>query len=270
MTDYRFDLHIHSRHSHDCSVPVSDILDRAMALGLAGVAIADHDSFAGSAEALSRAPEELLVIPAAELATEYGHMLCYFIHRAPEAAGLERSGAFFRFEDVRRFVSDEGGLLFAAHPCRGSRFSEEILPQLDGIEVFNGRNTSRLQDANKRAMAMQRTHALPFSAGSDAHLLDEVGKAARIFRFAHTPQLDAVRDALARETSGAVYGEYLRMAPQARYDLMRHLRDRSYQRAARTALKAVSSTYYDTFSAVRGSTRALSGGHVYELEEPEP
>lgn len=270
MTDYRFDLHIHSRHSHDCSVPVSDILDRAKTLGLAGVAIADHDSFAGSAEALSLAPEGLLVIPAAELATEYGHMLCYFIHRAPERAGLDRTGAFFRFADVRRFVSDEGGLLFAAHPFRGGRFSEEILPQLDGIEAFNGRNTSRLQDANERAMAMQRAHATAFSAGSDAHLLGEVGKTARIFRFAHAPGLDTVREALARETSGAVYGEYLRMAPQARYDFTRHLQNRSYKRAARTALKAISSTYYDTFSALRSSTRALAGGHVYELEGAEP
>lgn len=270
MTDYRFDLHIHSRHSHDCSVPVADILARAKTLGLTGVAIADHDSFGGSAEALSLAPEGLLVIPAAELATEYGHMLCYFIHRAPEAAGLARSGALFRFADVRRFVSDEGGLLFAAHPCRGSRFSAEILPQLDGIEVFNGRNTSRLQGANERAMDLQRTHSIPFSAGSDAHLLCEVGKAARIFRFGHAPGLDTVRDALARETAGAVYGEYLKMAPQARYDLARHLQNHSCKRAVRTALKAVSSTYYDTFSAVRASTRALAGGHVYELEGTEP
>ena len=49
------DLHMHTEHSHDCSVPVADLLDHAESIGLGAIAITDHNVFSGAQEAVELA-----------------------------------------------------------------------------------------------------------------------------------------------------------------------------------------------------------------------
>ena len=42
------DLHMHTEFSHDCSVPVADLLDEAERLGLGAIAVTDHNVFGGA------------------------------------------------------------------------------------------------------------------------------------------------------------------------------------------------------------------------------
>jgi predicted metal-dependent phosphoesterase TrpH len=80
----RVDLHIHSTAS-DGRLSPEDIVIAAAGLGLAAIAIADHDSVDAVAPALSaaRAFPGLTVIPAAEISTDVPrgevHILGYFI-----------------------------------------------------------------------------------------------------------------------------------------------------------------------------------------------
>lgn len=92
-----FDLHVHTTHSDGLYTP-AQILELARRSGLAGVAITDHDTLAGAAEALqlstnAKAPE---VIPGVEITAEHQgrelHLLGYFVRLDNEdlLSALER------------------------------------------------------------------------------------------------------------------------------------------------------------------------------------
>lgn len=80
---YRGDLHIHSfAASHDVKdigMTAQAIVDTALAEKLDLIAIADHNEIQSVRAALSASDATgLLVIPAVELSTPEGHLLCYF------------------------------------------------------------------------------------------------------------------------------------------------------------------------------------------------
>jgi hypothetical protein len=81
----RFDLHIHSERSPDGRMSLDEIVARARATGLQGVAVCDHD------RALTEtwdAPDFLL-IPGIELSTDQGHLLGLFVTEQIEARELD-------------------------------------------------------------------------------------------------------------------------------------------------------------------------------------
>ena len=78
----RGDLHIHSYGgSHDVSdtsATPANIVQTALTHGLSIIAIADHNAINNvEAAILAASPHELLVVPALELSTMQGHLLCY-------------------------------------------------------------------------------------------------------------------------------------------------------------------------------------------------
>ena len=86
----RGDLHIHSvAGSHDVSdaaATPSAIVDAAIAEGLSVIAVADHNEVRGSIDAIAAARgNPILVVPAVELSTMQGHLLCYL----PDASRLQ-------------------------------------------------------------------------------------------------------------------------------------------------------------------------------------
>ena len=65
------DLHMHTSHSADCSIPVADLLEHAEAEGLGAIAVTDHNVFAGALEARRLArTRNLIVIPGEEVKTD--------------------------------------------------------------------------------------------------------------------------------------------------------------------------------------------------------
>ncbi len=161
----RLDLHIHSFLSHDGRMTQSEIVEAARAKGLQGVAICDHDRlFVPEQE-----DDGFLVIGGEEFSTEYGHLLGLFLKEPVEASD---------FQTCVMEIHRQGGLAVLAHPFERSADAgrlEPILPFLDGIEVWNGRANRKRKSANDEALQLAKSRSLPCFAGSDAHVLREIG-----------------------------------------------------------------------------------------------
>lgn len=166
----KLDLHIHSSYSRDASAPPKEILGRCAELGLGGLAITDHNSIEGSLQARAIAREHgLVLVRAVEVSAAEGHVLAYGVGELVPR-GLSVADTIDR-------VHAQGGVAVAAHPKRfpsGVGLELAGTAPFDAIEVLNG-GSSRRSNARARKIAEQK-HS-PVTAGSDAHALDQVGKA---------------------------------------------------------------------------------------------
>ncbi|MFD4158578.1 PHP domain-containing protein [Streptomyces hydrogenans] len=89
----RIDLHSHSTASDGTDTP-AELVRNAVAAGLDVVALTDHDTTRGHAEAIAAAPEGLTVVPGAELSCRLDgiglHMLAYLFDPEEPALLAER------------------------------------------------------------------------------------------------------------------------------------------------------------------------------------
>lgn len=78
----RVDLHLHTKASDGTFSP-SEVIERALDLGLSAISITDHDTVEGIGEAISASKGRILVIPGVEISAELDgreyHILGYFI-----------------------------------------------------------------------------------------------------------------------------------------------------------------------------------------------
>lgn len=166
----RLDLHTHSQYSRDSAIDVDVLLRTALRRGVHGVCIADHNSLGGSARARELAAGlDLLVIRGMEISSAEGHILAYGID---EEVPRDLSAA-----DTVARIQDLGGFAVAAHPYRfWSGLGEPATrgTPFEGVEVLNGRSVA---GHNAQAEGLAQTLRLPATGGSDAHRLDDVGRA---------------------------------------------------------------------------------------------
>lgn len=168
----RLDLQTHTRHSPSCGwASVDALLAAAGAAGLDGLAVTDHNTLAGAREAVARAPDDLLVVPAVEVDTTRGQVIGLFVEEPIEP--WQPPGA------VIDAVHAQGGLAFAPHPFddlrEGLEDPADHADALDAIEVVNARCVRA--SYNERARSFAREWGLPGVGGSDAHFAREVGGA---------------------------------------------------------------------------------------------
>lgn len=174
-TSYRVELHCHSCFSPDSLVRLKDLLSTCRQKGIDRVAITDHGTMAGALLAKELDPE--MVILGEEIETTQGELLGYFMtEEIPQ--GLPP-------QEVVARLRSQGAFISVAHPFdpnRGSHWQpgqlEALLPDLDGIEVFNARCVREAYNEKARLFA-ERNHKAGL-AGSDAHSLKELGKATLI------------------------------------------------------------------------------------------
>src|SRR4029077_614873 len=146
------------------------MIEAAIAKGLQGMIITDHDSVMGGlvGREAARRYKDFQVIPGAEISSRSGHILAIGIEaNVPKGLGVE--GTIEKIHDL-------GGMAVASHP-----FSSRVRPSLgeeclkaDGVEVFNASNRG---DSNSRARALALEYGRPGTAGSDAHWARTVGRA---------------------------------------------------------------------------------------------
>ncbi len=183
----KLDMHIHSKNSRDASGAPREIALRCKQKGLDGFAITDHNSIGAWEEASSAAKEfGLLYVKAVEVSTKEGHVLAYGVREAvPKGRTVS--------ETIDR-IHDLGGVAVAAHPKRfpsGIGLSLARSERFDAIEVINGGSSS---GSNRHARRIAESKVCAITAGSDAHELDQVGKAFTVFEGVSSE--DAVLDAI--------------------------------------------------------------------------
>jgi predicted metal-dependent phosphoesterase TrpH len=191
------DLHMHSRHSWDCTTPIDELLDAALAAGLGALAVTDHNTIAGGVEARARAIERglpLHVIVGSEVKTASdGEVIGLFLHEEVQR-GLT-------FAETLDLIHAQGGLVSMPHPFDHFHTTpaEALLRghagEIDLLESANARLW--LERDNRAAERFAQEHGLRRGAGSDAHVPAGIGTAAlRLAEFDDPASfLSAVADA---------------------------------------------------------------------------
>jgi predicted metal-dependent phosphoesterase TrpH/glycosyltransferase involved in cell wall biosynthesis len=180
------DLHMHTNHSHDCSIPVPDLLDHAEEIGLGAIAITDHNRFGGAQEAVELARHRrLAVIPGEEVKTDsQGEVIGLFLNEEiPKGLGFGETIAAIRAQN---------GLVYLPHPfdrmhaIPDPRTLHRHLADIDVFEVYNARLMR--ESFNDEALRFARKYDLTMGAGSDAHVLLGVGTGALKMRAFNGPE----------------------------------------------------------------------------------
>ena len=140
------DLHIHTKES-DGTLSPTQVVKMAKSLGLAAIAICDHDTADGVEEALwAGAAEGVEVIPGIELSVDYKgegiHILGYFID--PDSEALEELLAWVVWERERRNGEIAGAMASDGLPVSmeymHERFPDAIIgrPHFSAVLRENG------------------------------------------------------------------------------------------------------------------------------------
>jgi predicted metal-dependent phosphoesterase TrpH/glycosyltransferase involved in cell wall biosynthesis len=210
------DLHLHTEHSHDCSVPVADVLERAEAKGLGAIAVTDHNVFGGAQEAVELARgRPLTVIPGEEVKTDRGEVIGLFLK--------EEIPRGMTMAETIMAIRDQGGLVYLPHPfdrmhtIPDPRTLHRHLAEIDVFEVFNARLLR--ETFNDEAVRFARKYNLLMGAGSDAHVIQGIGTGLVRMRAFETPEefLLSLRLAeIVRRPKSLVYLQGLKWVAQAR------------------------------------------------------
>ena len=166
------DFHIHTHYSFDGSASPQDIVDVAIEKGINCLAITDHRELKGAVIAKEYAKDKsILIIPGIEINSRQGDILGLNLKEViPDKLSAR--------ETVKR-IKGQGGTVIISHPfgfmCSfNKKMLKDMLLEIDGVEVLNN---SLFRGNNKKALEFAQKHNLAFTAGSDSHSLNSVGKA---------------------------------------------------------------------------------------------
>lgn len=167
------DLHCHSAFSHDCEVPVEQVIADSIIAGYDFIALTEHNTTAHLRD--DHSSDKLLVIAGYELTTPAAHVNIFGLRSIP------RKSAIYDKEEMNEHLAtlrERGGLFQLDHPnCETyySRFGYDA--DVDFLEILNGvfREDDRktLNDWQAMLCAGRRLVA---TGGTDAHKNHKVRK----------------------------------------------------------------------------------------------
>jgi predicted metal-dependent phosphoesterase TrpH len=176
------DLHMHTSHSHDCSIDPAELVEHAEDEGLGAIAVTDHNALSGALETVELARgRALIVVPGEEVKTDRdGEVIGLFLH--------EEIPRGMSFADTVAAIREQEGVVYVPHPfdrmhaIPSPATLHHNLPEIDVLEVYNARLL--FDTYNDEALRFARKYGLLAGAGSDAHVLQGVGTGAlRMRRF---------------------------------------------------------------------------------------
>ncbi len=170
---FKIDLHVHSKFSGDSSAEPEDIIERAIELGLDGIAFTEHYSYEAS-EPVEGLKEKyyghILIFRGVEFSTLEGHCLVFGVNT--DRLGLSLPPV----SELIEIVNSKGGVVIPTHPFRGSNSLGDALLTTRGITAIEGYNGYNHHLFNQRAIEVANKLNLPYTGGSDAHDHNEVGQ----------------------------------------------------------------------------------------------
>jgi hypothetical protein len=184
----KFDLHIHSCYSEGIlgtrlfsppskSLP-EQIIKKALSKGIDIISVADHDNIVGSLRTIEIAKKKyknkILVIPGVEVSSNQGHILAYNVYdNIPKGLSIK---------DTLKEIKKKGGVAVAAHTL-DKDFSislENLIKYKKDFFAFEVANSYSFR--NKEAKEFVDKYKLPYTVGSDAHSLSEIGSTYGLIR----------------------------------------------------------------------------------------
>jgi len=214
------DLHAHSHLSKGCDLNPAQVLQRASTFGIDGVAFTETNTQDGFEELLElSAKSKVKVFVGLELITDKGQYLCFFPQpeRAPEPVqmwGSNREKPWSALECLPK-IKSLGAAVIAARPYdRDFEYPAGdfilTLPNLSAVEAYNPKVR---QTANDLAAEAADSLHLPCTGGSDARSsLEEVGRAATLFKRSIETQVDLVDALLGRDYWPVMIGDLPKLA----------------------------------------------------------
>jgi Predicted metal-dependent phosphoesterases (PHP family) len=163
------DYHIHSYYSHDSLNDPRKILQVAMNKGIKAISITDHNTLAGSIllKKYDKDFPHIIKVEGIELYTNYGDLIIL---------GLRERLKIKNMLEVLDLAKSCDYVTILPHPYLRHNIKDEvfyeIIRKVDLIEAFNARAPYFL---NFKAHRLAIKFNKPFTAGSDAHLLREIG-----------------------------------------------------------------------------------------------
>jgi predicted metal-dependent phosphoesterase TrpH len=206
----RADLHMHTTASDGWPSP-HELVDHARTVGLHVIAVTDHDTIEGALRAADRAARwsRPRVVIGEEVSSREGHIVGLFLERRVRP-GMSAQATV-------NAIHEQGGLAVAVHPfwrtqrrARGGPvhgvgwLAAEL--DFDAVEVENA--TPGFYLFNQMARRLTLAQEAAEVGGSDAHILDAVGRAYTEFP-GRTPA--ALRAAIEAGTTVAGRSRYRAM-----------------------------------------------------------
>lgn len=184
------DLHIHSNHS-DGLASIPEILEYVRSnTDLSVIAITDHNTIEGAVLAKSMSASfGIEVVVGSEVSSRDGHILGLFLEEdvAPGMSTAETISA----------IEDQGGIAVIAHPFSNkgifgplgrNTFVEAVNDgAFHALEVYN--SLPFLVWANSVAAKLAGGNGIAVTGGSDAHVLQAVGRGYTLFKGASAEDL---------------------------------------------------------------------------------
>lgn len=170
----RVDLHSHTRYSPDSRLRFEEIAQACEQAGIDVLATTDHHTAEGALalrDWVAGQPDvDLHVIVGEEVMTDQGEIIGLYLQETiPSPCTLD---------EALDAVRDQGGLFLLEHPFDHLRHGLQDLSyqvEPDIVEVFNAR--TRLDGANRKALALAEETGAAMCACSDAHTAGEFGAA---------------------------------------------------------------------------------------------
>lgn len=230
------DLHTHTYPlSWDSQLNPDELVERSREAGLDGIVLSEHD-WAWQPEDVAALAKRhnFLVLHGIEVNTDDGHILVLGPRRY--TYGMHHT------RELARLVAEADGVMWAAHPNRrhhpwdweserewadavdrGER--NEAYGLVSALEIVNGRYNAR---ENLMSQRIQERLALPGTAGTDSHRLEDIGKVATYFDRDIRTAADLVEELRAGRcwpvdlTAGTVIADPRYHAPPPDLDAERH------------------------------------------------
>ena len=170
----KVELHCHSNASPDGLNSAEEFEKFLNTTDLDVLAITDHNTIQTAAVLKKHYPDRILIGEEIEVTWQgefIGELLAYFVQEEIQK-GEDVIQVIKRLQQQEAYIS-------IAHPMdrHRSRWSlellNEIMPMIDGVEVFNSRCVH--SHFNEKAFHLAEQYEKQFLVGSDAHCLWEVG-----------------------------------------------------------------------------------------------
>jgi len=187
----KFDLHIHTQYSMDCSSKPERIMKIAKKRGMDGIAVADHNNIRGWNHMIDAAKKSGLMLVLGEEVRIRDNNGSY------EILGLFLNDRIKSrdFDEVVDQIKQQDGIACLPHPFDPFKIKvkdrDYLAKKIDAVEVFNAR--CPLPIYNEKALVFAKRHNLGMTAGSDAHTEQEVGRA---YAEADVKDLDELKQAI--------------------------------------------------------------------------